>query len=114
MPEKLPDRITRKDVLKAISALDKKTPHRFADSTKFDVLHLGKRYPQKTVVGIAARKYSKTELGPRDFKGGLGSKCFRILDRLGFKIVLKEFRYPEEVDEDSMEGALQVITVNRY
>ena len=49
----------------------------------------GRRYPPKAVVGLAAGKLTGQTLGPYDFKGGLKSKCFRVLKANGFTIITK-------------------------
>jgi hypothetical protein len=85
----LPDTITRADILAAIEAFDNGAAHRFADSTGYDILFEGHRYPPKAIVGIAARSVTGVDYGPEDFSGGRGSKCFGILQRAGFEIVEK-------------------------
>jgi 5-methylcytosine-specific restriction enzyme A len=50
----LPDEIQRSDILFAFDAIDNSLEHSFADSTVYDVLHDGRRYPPKAVVGLAA------------------------------------------------------------
>jgi hypothetical protein len=50
--DRIPDGITREHLLEAIRALDAGEPHPFGPSTGYDVLHAGKRYPPKAVVGI--------------------------------------------------------------
>jgi len=89
MPNPLPDTISRDNLLAAFAAFDSGTAHRFADSTGYDVLFEGRRYPPKAIVGIAARSVTGVDYGPEDFSGGRGSKCFRILQRAGFEIVEK-------------------------
>lgn len=42
------------------------------------------------VIGLAAGKLLGDPHGPYDFKGGLESKCFRILVANGFTVVNKE------------------------
>jgi hypothetical protein len=89
MPHSLPDTISRDDILAAIEAFGGGIAHRFADSTGYDILLEGRRYPPKAIVGIAATAVTGVEYGPEDFSGGRGSKCFRILQRAGFDIVAK-------------------------
>lgn len=90
MPDNIPDGITKDDVLTAFADFDSGTEHDFAPSTGYDVVHEGKRYPPKAIVGLAARRIVGRQLGPYDFKGGEQSKCFRILRDLGFEVVSKE------------------------
>lgn len=87
--EGIPDGITHDDVLKAITDLDAGTSHGFGESTTYDLLHAGKRYPPKAVLGLAARRILGRQLDHSEFKGGELSQCFRILRALGFEIVLK-------------------------
>lgn len=85
----IPNAITEDDVLDAIADFDRGVKHEFADSTKFDLLYEGRRYPPKAIVGLAARRHVGEPLKPSDFSGGLRSKCFRVLESLGFEIVPK-------------------------
>ena len=89
MPTNIPDGITRDHIIEAIRQYSGGVDHRFADSTGYDLLFEGNRYPPKAIVGIAARLLTGEEYGPDDFSGGKGSKCFGILKRCGFEIVEK-------------------------
>ncbi|TWT35599.1 hypothetical protein KOR34_04920 [Posidoniimonas corsicana] len=62
---------------------------RFADSTRFDLLHDGLRFPPKVVIALAAEAALGAPLGPDDFSGGESSTAFRILLDNGFEIVTK-------------------------
>jgi hypothetical protein len=75
----IPDGISSQHILTALADLDTDAHHEFGESTGYDVLHQGRRYPPKAVIGLAAGKILGKPLGPYDFKGGLTSKCFRIL-----------------------------------
>ena len=97
MPDSLPDGIQRSHLLEAITRFDAEEPHQFADSTAYDVLHGGKRYPPKALVGIAAGVLTGSVFYPADFKGGQASKCFRVLQKNGFSIVPKTGVQPENV-----------------
>lgn len=115
---KIPDNITRSQILAALVDLDRNIEHYFADSTGYDVLHEGRRYPPKAVVGVAAGKVLGTQFGPNDFKGGLRSKCFRILEKNDFTIVTKGEKkpFPDEIapDEVYAEGSVKKVAVNKY
>ncbi|MDR3456250.1 MAG: hypothetical protein P4N60_02300 [Verrucomicrobiae bacterium] len=89
MKEPIPSDINKKHVLEAIERFDSGVKHNFADSTRYDLVHEGKRYPPKAILGLAAELAGGRQLGPGDFKGGVGSKCFRVLTTLGFSIQLK-------------------------
>ncbi len=85
----LPDTLPSEVVREAIGQYDAGTAHGFADSTGYDLVYDGRRYPPKAIVGLAARLATGTEFGPEDFSGGVGSKCFRLLQQAGFEIVDK-------------------------
>lgn len=70
----------------AFKDLDQGVKHPFHDSTGYDLVYQGRRYPPKAVLGLAAKHASGIALGPKDFSGGEASSCFRVLRRAGFKI----------------------------
>ena len=116
--DKIPDGLTRQHILDAIQALNSGIEHAFGESTGYDVLFEGRRYAPKAVVGVAAKFLIGRELGPYDFKGGLESKCFRVLKHSGFEVITKgdTSPFPEEVDkaDKHREGAVTQTVVNRY
>lgn len=118
MANRIPDGIARAHLLEAIRALDAGEPHPFGPSTGYDVFHDGKRYPPKAVVGIGARQVTGRQLSPDDFRGGLGTRCFRILEANGFEIITKADTepFPDEVPRGScsVEGVLVSVQVNRF
>ena len=120
MSRNIPDGITRTDVLDALRDLDQDEPHEFGPSTGYDLLFEGKRYPPKAVVGLAARRLrGGRKLIPREFSGGIDSKCFRVLEGVGFVVVSKvgEPTFPDEIPDAGAghrEGAGQKVMVNRY
>lgn len=89
MPDRIPTGITRQLLVAAITDLDKGVPHAFGESTGYDVLYQGHRYPPKAVVGLAAARIVGSPLGAHDFKGCLGTRCFAVLMENGFTIVTK-------------------------
>src|SRR5215469_719428 len=90
MARPIPEGIRRDHIIAAIDDLDAGVHHRFGNSTHYDLSYEGRRYPPKAVVGLAAGKLLGEPLGPDDFKGGLESKCFRVLEVNGFTVVDKE------------------------
>jgi hypothetical protein len=111
----IPDGITRDDVCEAIGALDRgDVEHRFHESTAFDVLHDGKRYSPKALIGIAARRIRKRILDPGEFKGGEGSKCFTVLRTLGFEIVPKLSMKPDDKCRLLIESLAQSRPLDRF
>jgi 5-methylcytosine-specific restriction protein A len=115
---KIPDGITRQHIVEAIRDLDRGTRHVFGESTGYDVLYDNRRYAPKAVIGLAVGKLTGVPLGPYDFKGGLKTKCFRILEANGFAIITKgdTTPFPDEIDQarQHLEGAVQRVFVNRY
>jgi predicted HNH restriction endonuclease len=109
----LPD-LSRKDVLEALDAIDNGKSHNFADSTKYDVLYQGKRYPPKAVVGLAAERYVGRPLEPGDFSGGIGSRCFTVLHNAGFDMVLKPEAQQFAVITENDESAWKDETGRKY
>jgi 5-methylcytosine-specific restriction protein A len=89
MSNKLPLSIPHNILLDAIKALDNGYFHLFSDSTGFDVLFRGRRYPPKAVVGVAAELMDGIQRTPYDFKGGPRKLCFKILEDNGFFISSK-------------------------
>jgi hypothetical protein len=86
---KIPDSLNAEHIIEAAAMLDGNVDHPFHESTKFDVLIKNRRYAPKAILGVAAKIAADVDLAPADFTGGKGSKCFRILEDLGFKIVIK-------------------------
>lgn len=93
MSNKIPDGITLEILLKAIELLDKGEQHAFFESTGYDVVHEGRHYSPKAMIGVAAKIATGLEMNPKDFSGGTASKCHRILEQHGFKIESKEKPY---------------------
>jgi 5-methylcytosine-specific restriction enzyme A len=54
MAERIPAGIIRNHILAAIEDLREGVSHSFGESTTYDVLYEGRRYPPKAVVGLAA------------------------------------------------------------
>ena len=85
---KIPSGITREHVLQALADFDAGA-RAFKGSTSYDLVHAGRKYPPKAIVALAAQRATGTLLRPREFSGGMGSKCFSILEEAGFEIVRK-------------------------
>ena len=84
------ERITRDDVLEALGRIARNEGHGYGPSTAYDLLHEGMRYPPKAAAGLATARTLGRALRPDEFSGGVESRCFRVLRRLGFEIVKKE------------------------
>ncbi|MEI8628382.1 hypothetical protein [Vibrio sp. M60_M70] len=61
----------------------------YLPSTGYDLLVNGKRYPPKTIFGLALSNLLGEPVLSSHFTGGAGSDCFKVLERLGFDIVPK-------------------------
>lgn len=86
---KILNQLTKDCIEQSLAFLESGGKHSFSDSTHFDVVYNGKRFPPKAVIGVAAELMNGTPLSPSDFKGGKVSTCFRILERHGFRIERK-------------------------
>lgn len=79
-PARLPstyfDGLTRQDVTSAIARLRTGATHKFSDSTHYDLIYEGERYPPKAIFGLAAERVVGRPLGPYDFAGGSGLRLF--------------------------------------
>jgi putative restriction endonuclease len=104
--------LTREDILRAFKDYEAGVQHTFADSTHYDVLYEGQRYPPKAIVGLAARYQLGKPLRPSDFSGGESSTCFRVLRSLGFTVVPKGDRAPQDKVLGFLSGSRKYWWVN--
>lgn len=90
MPQSIPAGLTQEHTLRALADLDTGIDHPFGAPTGYELVHDGKRYPPKAVVGLAFRYPLGRILGPEEFSGGEapGQANF-VLRRLGFTVVRK-------------------------
>lgn len=97
MPQSIPAGLTRDHVLRTLADLDAGLVHPFGAPTGYELLHEGKRYAPKAVVGMACRYSIGRVLQPGDFSGGEspGQANF-VLRRLGFQVLKKEDEPQEE------------------
>ena len=88
MPQSIPAGLTREHVHKALVELDAGVGHPFGDPTAYDLVHDGKSYPPKAVIGLAARHLIGRILRPDEFSSGVapGQAVF-VLRELGFNVV---------------------------
>jgi len=82
--------ISRVDIEQAIHDFNAGAPHSFGESTDYDLIVEGKRYPPKAILGLAGKYALGRVLVPDDFSGGDESTCFRLLREYGFEIGPKE------------------------
>lgn len=91
--------ITKEDVLEAIASLDNGQKHSFGEAKRYYLIHNGKRYAPKAIVGLAATRLLGRPLEHYEFKSG-EVQVNRLLRKLEFEVVNKE----------SLEGRLNELT----
>jgi 5-methylcytosine-specific restriction protein B len=82
----LPENITKDHLIQAISKIDTEGLPNDGASQYYDVVYKGNKYPPKLVVSYANIFANGFELDRNTFKGGLGTPCFKLLEREGFII----------------------------
>ena len=77
-------------VLQALADLDAGIEHPFGPPTGYELVHEGRRYPPKAVIGLACRGLLGRVLAPEEFSGGEapGQANF-VLRELGFTVEKK-------------------------
>ncbi|WP_435017963.1 hypothetical protein TA3x_005586 [Tundrisphaera sp. TA3] len=90
MPQSIPRVLTQHHVIAALADLDAGIGHPFGSPTGYEVVHGGRRYPPKAVIGVAFRHLTGQILRPEEFSGGdaPGQANF-VLRELGFTIEKK-------------------------
>jgi hypothetical protein len=97
MPQAIPPGLTREHILLALAELDRGTTHPFGEPTGYELIHEGKHYAPKAVVGLGCRHSIGRLLTPDEFSGGEGpGQANFLLRKLGFTVVRKR----EENDEE--------------
>lgn len=90
MSHSIPRGLTRDHVLRALADLDAGVVHSFGEPTKYELVHGGKRYAPKAVIGLACRYLTGTILSHKQFSGGdAPGHANHVLRRLGFTVVSK-------------------------
>ena len=85
------DRVTSRDVLRAMHEYDRLGPeqffaqHGFAPTTTYELIWDKRRYPPKAVLGAAYEFAIGQRLGSGDFEGGK-TGAVKVLGELGFTI----------------------------
>jgi hypothetical protein len=97
MPQSIPPGLTRDHVLRALADLDAKIDHPFGAPTGYELVHEGKRYPPKAVIGLACRYSLGRLLRPEEFSGGEAPGQANFVRRkLGFTVAKKGENLPED------------------
>jgi hypothetical protein len=100
MPQSIPRGLTREHVLLALTDLDAGLGRLFGEPTKYELVHLGKRYAPKAVIGLAHRHLGGHILTPDRFSGGEApGQANYVLRQLGFTVVLKGEAVPDDEKE---------------
>lgn len=86
----VPENITSTDIMKAIERVDEEGIPVNAHSSTYDIVYKGKNYPPKLVVAWANVFANGEELDRNSFNGGQNTDCFKLLEREGFQIQVKE------------------------
>jgi 5-methylcytosine-specific restriction protein A len=96
MPQSIPAGLTRTHVLQALADFDARVDHPFGQPRAYELVHEGKRYPPKAVIGLACKYSLGRVLMPEEFSGGEapGQANF-VLRKLGFTVVRKDESEPE-------------------
>ncbi len=85
------NRVTRREVLRAIREYDRLgaekffSEHGFAPTTTYEMVWDGRRYPPKAILGTAFELATGKRLASGDFEGGK-TGAVKVLTELGFSI----------------------------
>lgn len=88
------DRVTRREVLRAMNEYDRLgaekffTRHGFAPTTTYELVEDHRRYPPKAILGAAYEFATGKQLHSSDFEGGQ-TGAVKVLGELGFRIEKK-------------------------
>jgi hypothetical protein len=90
MPQSIPRGLSRESILGAIADLDAGVEHPFGAPTGYELVHQGRRYPPKAVIGLACRELLGRILAPDEFSGGEApGQANVVLRELGFTVEKK-------------------------
>jgi len=97
MPQSIPLGLKREHILRTLADLDSGIGHPFGQPTGYELIHDGKRYAPKAVVGLACQYSIGRNLTPHEFSGGEApGQANYVLRKLGFTVVRKG----EETDDE--------------
>ena len=86
--------ITADHVRSALEEIDREGTPVSAQSTGYDLIEAGRRYPPKLVFSLAAKYATGQEFDRRLFAGGVDSQASKALEKLGFEISSKDLVTP--------------------
>ena len=117
LPAELLRRVTPEHIWQAIAEISQTGPGtEFGPSTDYDLLtDGGVRLPPKAVFGRAASLALSARVGPGSFSAGIGTPCFDMLHKAGYRIVAKEqaIEQPEPLSDDDrfwVEGSPRLVS----
>jgi hypothetical protein len=116
MPQSVPAGLTREHVLRTLSDLDAGLTHPFGTPTGYELIHDGKRYAPKAVIGLACLYSIGRSLQPEEFSGGEapGQANF-VLRNLGFAVVKKAEEEKEpQTGKDWSEDEVRLIVADYF
>jgi hypothetical protein len=116
VPLSIPAGLTRSHVLQALADLDAGIDHPFGQPTGYELVHQGKRYPPKAVIGLACKYSLGRILMPEEFSGGEapGQANF-VLRKLGFTVVRKsESEQETDSSRDWTEQEVRLIVADYF
>lgn len=106
--------ITTTHVRQAIAEIEREGIPPDAESTGYDLIESGRRYPPKLVLSLAAKHANGEELDRSTFSGGEETSAFRLLRSLGFEIEPKE-AIPDLITKFlAQAGAANELSVQGY
>jgi len=86
--------LTAEHVRLALAEIDREGLPASAQSTGYDLVEAGRRYPPKVVFSLAAKFATGQEFDRNHFSGGADSQAFKVLEKLGFEIAIKDLISP--------------------
>jgi hypothetical protein len=107
--------LSREHVLQALADLEAGTKHPFGPPTGYELVHEGRRYPPKAVIGLACRSLLGRVLLPEEFSGGEapGQANF-VLRELGFTVETKGPREPDSGGQDWSSEEVGLIVADYF
>ncbi len=116
MPQSIPAGLTQEHVLHTLADLDAGIDHSFGQPTGYELIHHGKRYAPKAVVGLACRYSIGRILQPEEFSGGEApGQANYILRKLGFTVVSKADREQEtQTGKDWSQNEVRLIVADYF
>jgi 5-methylcytosine-specific restriction protein B len=90
MPRAIPEGLTQQHVLSAFADLDSGIDAPFGPATGYELVHNGKRFAPKAVIGLAFKHLTGEILAHGELSGGEGpGQANFVLRDLGFDVVAK-------------------------